>query len=139
MAKYYGMIGYAEVVNAGVGVWAERMVERPSYGDLIQNTKRDETGKGLNDDIRLDNNISIIMDPYAIQNFARIRYATFMGERWKVSSVKVERPRLLLSMGGVYNGPTPDPSDAPGGDSGGEEGVFPASGDGEDGVPSDSI
>lgn len=139
MAKYYGMIGYAEVEDNGVGVWAERIVERPVYGDLIRNSKQNESGDSLNDDIRLKNDISIVMDPYAIQNFARIRYATFMGERWSVSTVDVERPRLILSMGGVYNGPTPITPEPPGGDSGGEEGILPAPGDGEDGVPGNSI
>lgn len=139
MAKYYGMIGYAEAMDRGNGVWEEAMVERPSYGDLLRNAKADDAGSGANDDVRLNNSISIIMDPYAIQNYARIRYATFMGTRWKVSSVEVERPRLILSIGGVYNGPTPEPSDDAGGDSGSGEGVLPTPGDGEDEVPSDPV
>lgn len=139
MAKYHGMIGYAVAVDRGNGIFEEEMTEHPAFGDLTRWSKHDEAGSSVNDDIRLQNDISIIMDPFSTQNYSRIRYATFMGERWKVSSVTVERPRLTLSMGGVYNGPTPDISEEVGGDSGSEEGLLPAPGDGEDGLSGDSV
>lgn len=111
MAKYYGMVGYEEIMeDDGFGVYEPKIVERPYYGDLVRNMKRDQTGAGVNDDIAIQNDISIIADAYAYQNFHRIRYATFMGTRWKVNTVEVERPRLILSVGSVYNGPTPDTS-----------------------------
>lgn len=119
MAKYYGMIGYEEVMDDdGFGVYAPKMAERSYYGDLIRNMKRDEVGSGVNDDITIQNDISIIADAYAYQNFHRIRYVEFMGALWKVNSVEVKRPRLILSVGGVYNGPTPDLASGAEGDSG---------------------
>lgn len=141
MAKYCGMIGYAEQVDRGDGVFVETIVERIAYGDVIRNMKRDEPGAGLNDDLKLQNEISIVADPYAWQHFHLLRYVTFMGARWKVSSVEEAYPRLNLSIGGVYNGtgPAPETPEGPGGDSGGEEGVFPAPGDGEDDLPVDSV
>lgn len=125
MTKYYGMIGYAEAVDDdGFGVYTPNIIERPYYGDVIRNTKRDEIGSGVNDDITIQNNISIIADAYAYQNFYRIQYVTFMGARWKVRTVEVERPRLILSVGGVYNGPTPDTPPETGGDAGNQEGIL---------------
>lgn len=119
MAKYYGMIGYVEAMkDDDYGVYKPKMIERPYYGDLIRNMKRDEVGPGVNDDITIQNNISIVADAYAYQNFHRIRYVSFMGARWKVRSIEVEHPRLILSVGGVYNGPTPDFASGFEGDSG---------------------
>lgn len=104
MAKFYGAIGFADQVESAPGVWIEKIIEKPYYGELIRNTRRFQTGSGLNDDLNIANEISILADPYANQNFHKIRYATFMGTKWKVSNVEVLYPRLILELGGVYNG-----------------------------------
>ena len=104
MAKYYGAIGYAEMVETSPGVHDEQIVERNYYGDIVRNIRNLQTTEHLNDNVNVSNQISIVADPYAIANFHSIRYATFMGAKWKVSSVDVQSPRLLLSLGGLYNG-----------------------------------
>lgn len=103
MAKYYGSVGYATQVETAPGVWQDKIVERNYYGDVTRNQRKWESGDGLNDDLNIDNVISIVADPYAYQNFHTIRYVTFMGSKWKVRNVSVEYPRLILSIGGVYN------------------------------------
>lgn len=104
MAKYYGKIGYAETAETTPGVWTEQIVERNYYGDLTRNTRRLQTADKVNDDINISNELSIIADPYAINNFHSMRYAEFMGAKWKITNVEVQRPRLILTLGGVYNG-----------------------------------
>lgn len=105
MAKYYGNIGFMETVETAPSVWTENIVEHPYFGDVLSNSKRFQAGSDkVNDDIDISNRISIVADPYAYQNFHAIRYVTWMGAKWKVSSVDVEYPRLILSIGGVYNG-----------------------------------
>ena len=104
MAKYYGLIGYAETVETAPGVWKEQITERVYYGDVIRNSRRLQPTEHLNDDINISNQISIVADPYAINNFHSMRYAEFMGAKWKVSDIEVQYPRLLLTLGGVYNG-----------------------------------
>ena len=106
MAKYYGSIGFAETVETTPGVWVEQITERKYYCDLLENTRRLEFSGSVNDDVNISNRISIVADPYANQNFHSMRYAEYMGSKWKVSSVKVERPRLILTLGGLYNGET---------------------------------
>lgn len=108
MAKFYGAVGYAELVETAPGVTEERIVERNYYGDLVRNTRRLQSSEYLNDDITVANEISILADPFANQNFHKMRYVTYMGARWKVASVEVQFPRLILTTGGVYNGPTPE-------------------------------
>lgn len=104
MAKYYGLIGYAETVETAPGVWKEQITERVYYGDVIRNSRRLQSTEHLNDDVNISNQISIVADPYAINNFHSMRYAEFMGAKWKVSDIEVQYPRLLLTLGGVYNG-----------------------------------
>lgn len=104
MAKFYGKIGYASTVETKPGVYEEQIVERSYYGDLIRNTRRLQSADQVNDDINISNEISIVADPYATNNFHTMRYAVFMGTKWKISNVEVLYPRLILTLGGVYNG-----------------------------------
>lgn len=104
MAKYYGKIGYAETVETNPGVWTEQITERSYYGDMIRNTRRLQSAEQVNDNINISNDLSIIADPYAINNFHAMRYAEFMGAKWKISNVEVQYPRLILTLGGLYNG-----------------------------------
>lgn len=104
MAKFYSKIGYASTVETKPGVYEEQIVERSYYGDLIRNTRRLQSADQVNDDINISNEISIVADPYATNNFHTMRYAVFMGTKWKISNVEVSYPRLILTLGGVYNG-----------------------------------
>lgn len=104
MAKYFGVIGFAETKETTPGVWVEGITKREYYGDIIQNIRKLETSDQVNDNVNVSNRISIVSDPYANQNFHAIRFAEFMGTRWKVSNVEVQYPRLILTLGGVWNG-----------------------------------
>ena len=104
MNKFYGKIGYAISEEKVPGAWVEQIVARSYYGDVIRNIRRLHTYENLNDDINVSNEISIVADAFANQNFHSMRYVEYMGTRWKVSSIEVKYPRLILSIGGVYNG-----------------------------------
>lgn len=112
MAKFYGSVGYADTVETAPGVHEEKIVEYPYYGDLTRNVRQLQSGETLNDDINIANEISIVADPFANQNFHRMRYVGFMGANWKISNVEVHYPRLILTIGGVYNGETASSEDA---------------------------
>lgn len=103
MAKFYGNIGFAESVETEPGVWVQEVTSRPYYGDLVRNFRKLENSGGVNDNINISNEISIVSDPYANQNFHLIKYVEFMGTKWKVSNVEVQYPRLILTVGGLYN------------------------------------
>lgn len=103
MARFCGVVGFAQTVETKPGVWEEQITERTYYGDIVRNVRRLQNTSGLNDNVEVSNNISIVADPFATQNFHAIRYVTYMGTKWKVSNVDVQYPRLILTMGGVYN------------------------------------
>ena len=103
MAKFYGEIGYANIVETEPGVWEEKIIKRNYYGDIIRNTRSLQTSDNVNDNINISNEISIVADPYANENFHSMRYVYFMGAKWKITSIEVKYPRLILSIGGLYN------------------------------------
>ena len=104
MARFFGKVGYEITEETTPGVWTATIVERDYYGDTLRNSRRLSSSDKVNDDITISNEISIIADAYAYQNFHLIRYAEFMNVKWKITNVEVQRPRLILTLGGVYNG-----------------------------------
>ena len=104
MAKFYGEIGYITTVEQRPGVWVPKITERLYKGELIRNTRKLQGVDKVNDDINIANDVSILADPFAYENFHSMKYVKFMGTKWKITSVEVQYPRLLLTLGGVYNG-----------------------------------
>ena len=109
MAKFYGKIGFAEAregTGDRIGIDEDVIIEKPYYGDIIRVSRRYEQGDNVLDNLRIDNRISIVADAYAHNNFFKMKYVQWEGVLWKITNVEVERPRLILTIGGVYNGPT---------------------------------
>lgn len=108
--KYCGMIGYAiseeQIIDGKTtGVWEDKIIEKKYYGDVNKFSHRRQSADKVNDNIEISNEISIMADPYAYENFQNIVYITWMNAKWKVNSINVDYPRLVLEIGGVYNGP----------------------------------
>lgn len=103
MPRYYGTVGFGIQKVTAPGVFQEEIVERNYYGDILSNTRSYENGTGLNDNLQISNQISIVADAFAYHNFHSIRWIEFMGAKWKVRKVDVQRPRLVLSIGDIYN------------------------------------
>lgn len=105
--KYHGMIGYdltKEDPNEP-GVYRPSFIEKPATGDVLNmSTKWKEDRDSSNDDIVLNKQVSIMMDPFITENFSRIRYVEYMGTKWRVESATPQYPRIILTLGGVYNG-----------------------------------
>lgn len=104
MAKFHGFIGFAETVETAPGVYTEQITEREYTGDfmrLLQNLNQAET---LNDNLALNSRVSVVADPFAFANLSTIKYVKWEGVSWRVSSIEHQRPRLILTLGGVYNG-----------------------------------
>lgn len=104
MAKFSGLVGYVKNIETKPGQFTEQTTTRKYYGDVIRNTRRLQSADKLNDNIVVSNEISIVADAFANENFYAIRFVEFMGARWKVSNAEVLRPRIILTLGEVYNG-----------------------------------
>lgn len=104
MGKWFGRIGYSEQLEVSPGVWEEKITERQYYGDVVRNIRRLESSVNVNDDINASMEISIVADPFALSNFHSMRYIEYMGSLWKISNAEVNYPRLVLTIGGLWNG-----------------------------------
>jgi len=110
VARFRGAVGYADgtvETPSGSGIWVEQIVEFQYTGDVVRNNRKLEEAEKVNLDISVGNSISIVADAYANEHFFAIRYVQWSGTLWTVVNVDVQSPRLLLRLGGVYNGPTP--------------------------------
>lgn len=107
MAKYYGKIGYATAEETAPGVWVNTITERYYSGDVMRRISKWDNGQGLNDDMNINNQISIVADPIAYQHVSDMRYIEWLGTLWKITSIEISNPRLILTIGGVWNGETP--------------------------------
>lgn len=108
MAKFCGVIGYGLSVNTAPGIWTPQIQERSYVGDILKNYRKWTDGMSTNDDLILANRISIVADEFANSNLGAIRYVVWRGVCWKVVSIDIESPRLILTLGGVYNGERPN-------------------------------
>lgn len=108
MARFFGAVGYGTSVEdpADSGIWVDQITEIEYFGDVVRNRKELQDTENLNSDIRVNNSISIVADEYAIAHFFNIKYVRWAGVTWTVTDVVVQHPRLILSIGSVYNGPT---------------------------------
>lgn len=110
--KFCGIVGYCETVEETgdrEGIWTDsKITERLYYGDVLRNTRRWENSanESVNDDLNINNSFSIVADAYMYDHFYALKYVRWMGACWKITNAEVQRPRIILTIGGVYNGPT---------------------------------
>lgn len=109
MARFLGEVGYGDSVetSVGSGIWVDIITESEYQGDVIRKSRSLKDTERLNDDITVANQISVVADEYAFEHFFNIKYVRWAGALWNVTTVDVQSPRLILSLGSVYNGPTP--------------------------------
>lgn len=110
MAKFSGYAGFAVQIDKGNGIWKEEIVEKLVKGDLLNEVWRHQASSKVNEDISVTNRISILADQFVNANKQSLLYVVMDGVPWKVTTVEVQRPRLILNIGGLYNGKHPDVS-----------------------------
>lgn len=110
MNKFRGPVGYGVTTKVAPGVYENEITERKYFGDVVKNTRRLQEADQVNPDLNVTNSISIVADAYAYKHFHTIMYVEWHGVRWIVTEVEVQRPRLILRLGGVYNGEGSGPS-----------------------------
>ena len=107
-SKFAGPIGFfSEQVEISPGSFDDVIVERNYYGDVSRPGIRTRMGENILPDLDITNEFNIMANAFAFENFDAMRYIEWRGVRWTIRQVEVQAPRLILRVGGVYNGPTP--------------------------------
>lgn len=106
MTKFCGKIGFIETIETSPGVWMPQdpPIEKCYTGDVIKNYRRWDNSQEVNDDFNINNSISVVADSYIFEHLNVMKYVTWMGIKWKITSIEIQRPRIILTIGGVYNG-----------------------------------
>ena len=99
------MVGFSSTAETTPGVWEEIITERKDYGDISKDFRKDHGTDKVVRDVSIGNLFSIVADPFAFENLQFIKYVKYLGIAWTVESVEVQYPRLLISVGGRWNGP----------------------------------
>jgi hypothetical protein len=116
MNRFHGKVGYGETIEVlpgtstpspGSGVWDDVITERAYTGDVVRSSALIQQGDAVNPDISMSVSISILTDDHIIAHYSKIKYVEWAGELWTVTNVEPKSPRLILSLGSVYNGPRP--------------------------------
>lgn len=100
MAKFHGTIIYVLSKETSPDVWEEQTIEREYSGDILRSYKKYSSNDKINDDIKFFNEISIVADPFAFENFVYMKYIVYMNHKWKIQSVELKYPRLIITPGG---------------------------------------
>lgn len=103
MAKFAGKIGFINTIETSPGIWTSDVIEKTYVGDVIKTSLRYQKDSQINDDVVLSKRISIIADVFVNNNLHSIKYVTYMGVKWKVTEFDIQYPRVILTLGGVYN------------------------------------
>ena len=103
MPKCSGLIGYALVVETQPGVWSEIITDKPYYGDVVTDNRKFNNQNQINDDMNINNNISVISNSFMLDNLAVMKYITFLKSKWKIVSVEIKPPRIIINIGGLYH------------------------------------
>lgn len=107
MGKWFGKVGYGITKEVEPGVYVPEIIEQEHYGDITTSRRRYQNSNNINDELVLVNTISILANPFMIENYSNIRYVEIIGSKWKVTEIEPQYPRFILTTGGVYNGDTP--------------------------------
>lgn len=102
MAKYYGIIGFATQQETKPGIWEDVIEERPYKGDVLRNGRRYDRSESINDNFTITNQFSIVSDAFLYSHIPALRYLEYMGSKFKIVSAEIDRPRVTISVGGVY-------------------------------------
>ncbi|HSQ89983.1 DUF7253 family protein [Romboutsia sp.] len=104
MAKFAGKIGFSNTIETSPGVWSNEVIEKTYVGDVLKTSLRYQNDLQINDNVILSERISIIADIFVNNNIQNIKYVIHMGAKWAVTEFDVRYPRIILTLGGVYNG-----------------------------------
>lgn len=105
--KYSGKIGFATQVEANPGVWEDHIIERDYVGDVLQRTERLDLEGSVIPSYRTTTSFSVLSDGVLKERYSDVRYISWRGVRWSVSSVIHKFPRMEMFVAEEYNGPTP--------------------------------
>lgn len=104
MSKFSGLVGYVTQLETSPGVWSSVENSNMMKGDVIRQSSNSQNGDKVNSDVTLSHRVSLLGDAHSFNNYYNIRWVEVDGRKWQVASVEIQRPRIIVTLGGVWNG-----------------------------------
>lgn len=104
MAKFSGNVGYIIEEETAPGVFTQEPIERKMSGDILRSSGSFGANNKVNSDVHIQPRISVVGDAFIYAHFYDIRYVEYLGHKWDISYIEIQRPRVILTLGGRYNG-----------------------------------
>lgn len=102
MSRFSGKLGFVMTRETEEGVWLENSVELRVKGTIHSLYVRNDNSSSANTNLRLTNEISILMDTKIEEYLETLKYVVWKGSKWEVQSIGVNYPRLTINLGGLY-------------------------------------
>ena len=102
MSRFSGKLGFVTTNETEEGVWLENVVELPVKGTIRSLYVRNDNSASVINNLRLTNEISILMDTKIKTYIETLKYVVWKGSKWEVKSIGVNYPRLTINLGGPY-------------------------------------
>lgn len=102
MSRFSGKLGFMMTRETEEGVWLEDVVELPAKGTIRSLYVRNDNSSSVNTNLRLTNEINILMDTKVETYLKTLKYVVWKGSKWEVLSIGVNYPRLTINLGGLY-------------------------------------
>lgn len=104
MSRYRGSIGINRgSVEGAPGVYSVVVDEIEVSGE-IRNIGARWQNAGMRDSLAARHVLSIVTPEYSDIDFTEVVYIVWKGKKWSVISIEYKRPRIELTLGGLYNG-----------------------------------
>ena len=104
MGKFAGSVGYVIETETNPGVWSATDNVRHMQGDVLRVASTFQGNEKVNKDVTLQHRISLVGDSFAYEHFFEIRWIEYLGTKWEVTLLEVQKPRIIATLGGVYRG-----------------------------------
>ena len=102
MSRFSGKLGFVKTRETEEGVWLEDFVELSVKGTIRSLYVRNDNSSSANTNLRLTNEISVLMDSKIQTYIQTLKYVVWKGSKWEVQSIGVSYPRLTINLGGLY-------------------------------------
>jgi hypothetical protein len=103
MSKFWGPIGINRgFQETGPGI-IDNVIEEVYVKGEIRNVKASWSQQTMNDTLQARHLLSVVTPEDSEIDFNEVVYIVWQGHKWAVTSIQYNRPRVELTLGGLYN------------------------------------
>lgn len=80
------------------------MIDEVVVRGELRNVQASWSQQSMNDTVRARHVLSVVTPEKSTIDFNAVVYVVWFNQKWTVTSIQYKRPRVELTLGGLYNG-----------------------------------